>query len=955
MAIEVANLLARIEVQLRGATQAAAELQRFTAELRNAGAAAEATGFERAADKITALSGVVSQQRGEVAQLDAQWKQFNTTVGQAQQVLQSALAPLQAVAEQTGQSLEQVTIKALELQGVVSQYDPSSFAEGSANLENLAKSYGLTAEQAQALLSINVQEVAQARAAISAYEERNRAILKLIGSEERLARTIDSSQRAARETVTAMTASAAGVGTVTNATNRYGRAASRASRQSRGFLRSLLAINNGSILTASGIASLIGRMTGFGAVAIGAVVVIRKILAAFDQLARVQAFTPLSSQMKALAADVGVVESELQGLVGASENFFRSIGAVNADVFAENIARLAAENEALFGSFAEAYQAFSRAIQQGDFSGLAEAGFQVQYITESLKAQGIAWSDAEAAAQRYGAVASASAREAGRAAEASSRQITSWSDVQERFRALLDKIAQAFAPILDDIFTGLEAFVDLLAAAMPLIRMFTGFLRTLADIMEWVGLAAKKSAGFLADVFDAAASIARQIPEPIRRIIGLGNDWAEALEGVADNFRALEGEAGSALRSIEAQIDPVIQRIQELENLMTQRSLGFGLLDQIEQLGAAYNELQEGPSVQGVLDYAKAYDRVFQTIIEQGPVVAQQQLELTRALFTQLAGIGDIPRDEYEKMMGVLDNAQIVVKNMGEKYEELTGTQMGAKEAAQNLSGGLNNVENAALGAAGGVDQLNTNLRNLPDNVTVPVNVQVGLSGNSLALKLIGGFILRSVNLPSGLLGDVAANKQGPAQGPPTPSTLGSSRAATESARLRGGGAALRGDRAAAASSSRYAGMADYYARTGRVPNTVPTSGVPDITSIGTGAAAGAVSSGIRGGASGGGGGGGGGGGSARDERLATIEEIKKFFEQVNKAILAGIRGGVAFSTAGNAIPLGGPGQFVGSQGGVLIEQVNLRGVWDFADPAAKREIVRQLKEALAYFDKEVA
>jgi hypothetical protein len=61
------------------------------------------------------------------------------------------------------------------------------------------------------------------------------------------------------------------------------------------------------------------------------------------------------------------------------------------------------------------------------------------------------------------------------------------------------------------------------------------------------------------------------------------------------------------------------------------------------------------------------------------------------------------------------------------------------------------------------------------------------------------------------------------------------------------------------------------------------------------------------------------------------------------------------FSTAGNAIPLGGPGQFVSSQGGQLIEQINLRGVWDFADPAAKREIVRQLREALAEIGAEVS
>ena len=93
----------------------------------------------------------------------------------------------------------------------------------------------------------------------------------------------------------------------------------------------------------------------------------------------------------------------------------------------------------------------------------------------------------------------------------------------------------------------------------------------------------------------------------------------------------------------------------------------------------------------------------------------------------------------------------------------------------------------------------------------------------------------------------------------------------------------------------------------------------------------------------------------AADEKGLAIEEIKKFMEQVNKAVLAGIRGGIVYSTAGNAIPLGGPGEFVKNEGGVNIGTVNLRGVWDFADPAAKREIVRQLQEALAQFEREVA
>jgi hypothetical protein len=88
---------------------------------------------------------------------------------------------------------------------------------------------------------------------------------------------------------------------------------------------------------------------------------------------------------------------------------------------------------------------------------------------------------------------------------------------------------------------------------------------------------------------------------------------------------------------------------------------------------------------------------------------------------------------------------------------------------------------------------------------------------------------------------------------------------------------------------------------------------------------------------------GGGGGGSG----LASIEDIRELFRQLNGAILAGLRGGVVFSTAGNAIPAGGPAEFLNTKGGTLIQTVNIRGIWDFADPAAKRQIIRELEESL--------
>src|SRR5690606_33456186 len=68
-------------------------------------------------------------------------------------------------------------------------------------------------------------------------------------------------------------------------------------------------------------------------------------------------------------------------------------------------------------------------------------------------------------------------------------------------------------------------------------------------------------------------------------------------------------------------------------------------------------------------------------------------------------------------------------------------------------------------------------------------------------------------------------------------------------------------------------------------------------------------------------------GGGAGGMKAATFEEIQAFFREVNRAIQIGIQGGVAFGTAGNAIPLGGPNSFLNNAGGTLIEQINIKGV----------------------------
>jgi hypothetical protein len=97
---------------------------------------------------------------------------------------------------------------------------------------------------------------------------------------------------------------------------------------------------------------------------------------------------------------------------------------------------------------------------------------------------------------------------------------------------------------------------------------------------------------------------------------------------------------------------------------------------------------------------------------------------------------------------------------------------------------------------------------------------------------------------------------------------------------------------------------------------------------------------------------GGGGGG-----QQATEEEIRKLIQAVNEAIRIGISGGVSQGFSGNVISQGfGADEFLTTDegGNLQIQTLIIKGVWDFADPAAKRKIIKELELALSGLKAEV-
>jgi hypothetical protein len=381
-------------------------------------------------------------------------------------------------------------------------------------------------------------------------------------------------------------------------------------------------------------------------------------------------------------------------------------------------------------------------------------------------------------------------------------------------------------------------------------------------------------------------------------------------------------------------------KLRALRDAFAGLQVGENLVSAMRGLGVAYRDMVEDMNPSTAQAYMTQFNRVLEMVVFNGI----ESLNLLRLQARMAFEAGLLPENAFNQLIegyAILEEAAKPFQAEADKIREKMGLASNeGVTALGRIAGGLDTTSASAQGAAGFIGQVASALLSLPTQVST--SIYVGLTGPGAGLISGGGMVAAPT---------MAVSK--------TPST-------TTSTSTRG----ITG----------ISGGVPSYAQTGWKP---PTTTTPKTTTTTTGSytppagwegkqmtAAQREAQRLRNEARWrdvigrstdfwdprrGGGGGGGGGGAGRDERLATIEEIRKFMDQVNRAILAGVRGGLAFSTAGNAIPLGGPGQFMSSQGGVLIETVNLRGVWDFADPAAKREMVRQLKEALREFEREVA
>lgn len=615
---------------------------------------------------------------------------------------------------------------------------------------------------------------------------------------------------------------------------------------------------------------------------------------------------------------------ELLAFLEQATNRLQSFGAVDASGTARTIAELANIGQFRLpgpGDAGQVAQMIQRAVEGVNFDPLRDLGLPVDELNAKL--QKLAADGMTKAAQRAEIL-----NEVGRQLNQDVLGGEAQARANAEFRTMagvMAEIKNIFASIGQDenLVAAANEFVVALRAALPLLAGIAQLAATVGTILvrgatEFARLLTDP-AGALKDVANRALTQDRATSQNnplndnfIRRIFrGEGSDvlkesieqtteetdlFADALKTVDGIVSRFDGTADQAANSLT--------RMQRAMEQAQGRQGAFGLIDGVKQLSQAFLNLDKDASPANAVDALRAYDQVLAQVIEKGP----QQLELLRLQAERLFSTGLIDQSEFDALQEGFNAIEGVVKPIEDEAARIRGRIDDSTNATNNFNGAMQTVEGSAAA-------VNGQLGAMTGNINSAIGAAYNLAG------ALGSITLQN---PLGLVGFGSGGQGGASFSAP-----GSvRRQGADFARQGAGGRGLSSADQALLNSARGSAQDKSGQDLRDAINNVGK--VFDI------------------GATGGGGGGGGGGGAG-----ASIEEIRQLFRNIGELIKIGTNNGVFFSTAGNTIPLGGKNEFLNTKGGSLIQTVNIRGIWDFADPAAKRQIMKELEEALAQLKKE--
>lgn len=607
----------------------------------------------------------------------------------------------------------------------------------------------------------------------------------------------------------------------------------------------------------------------------------------------------LSADLVEVANHAGKTGGALQGLAVTIGNVFQSQNISNADELVGVVARLADQLRFLTAdaNLESAIQAITQGISTGNLDQVAKTfGLSADRLRAAMgDMEGL--TDAEKTIRAINALLEETPQHLEEINTAIAAQTEGWvalgvgvQSFWEKIGVGLSQIVDAGGAVLDSVARGWSDAADQRNRMRDAEMFLTRELDKGTDALQATG----EALVFLSE--NGALTVTNM--QKLEAISGLTAAEIKLLEDslVAMGIALPDTGLGAFVGDLEDVPPAAFDAEKAIRDFYDQVNNSNSIVDSIKGLAVAWHNMEDDLTAGTAATAFAQLGNVIEMVVTDGI----GSLELLRLQAEAAGKVGFATPEQVAAAMAAYDAIEGALTPIAEEAERVRA------KLANDVTGGLNQTQGAAETATTSVANYISVLNQIPASVTTDVIL------NFLTMGAVGG------GLPTGGVPRSGITPSVDAQTTPT------ARAAEAAA--------------AAAAVQKQGSLHDQLeeSRTsapGNAQNTLsdPLADVFDIFGLG-------------------GPGKKGGGGGAGDSLAATIEQIRALMDAVNMAILIGLRGGVAVGMSGNAIPSIG-GTFVSAEGGALqlqVQNVIIKGVWDFADPAAKRTILEELESLLA-------
>lgn len=906
MSQEIAALHATISIKTQGEQQAAAAMNRVT----------EA---QKAMEKAAASTSAQTQELGaKLGDLMGEYEALTQRLQVAQSVLQSQGRSAQDLAKnvrELGTAAVKATNDFAAMQAEMQQIEKTiSNLSGDAQraaVNRYAELETLLPSVAQKTLKLN-EELERERILLDAVQ--GRGLIRVNAQMERYIGQIDKAEKGTQQFTKATAMNRTGMNSMISSFM-SGRVS--AGLLSQGVMSAAAAFPP---LAAAIIAATVALTVFIGV----ATKVMSKILGIADAL------NTIPQAARNTAAALGAIQggnlTEVAQAIDVVSTRLESAGSNKANLLAKNLTELA-ETFALLkpgtGDLPQTITDLGRAFETLNFESLRDVGAPVTQLQNELKALGdVSDNVARDFASNFLAVWAQSPevmREAAAAAEAESK---SFAGLGESIKGIWESIAnnefvmtavQELVVALKSLFVALQPLIA--GFGYLLVAAIKGFTKVAIAAVKVIEDLARGLAGFL-DAISLEGSHLDGMANTVR-------DWADEMAAATEGTFEFNQEIKNTPYDLEEVNDAITETVDRVKQFRDAVSGGLGVVGSLRNAASALRDFQTEATHTNALTYLESLDSAMGQLAEHGTA----SLSALREQLGRLNQAGYIDDTQYRMLaeqFAAVERAAAPLMEEVKRVERAYGDNKSAAEKAASamntqMTPSLSGVGSMADTVAGQVAGLTGQVQTLQAAMAAGAHMNISVSGGIPTMGAVGGGT-RIIRVGGGG-GPRRITYGRPPRRPTTTRRTGTYRSTySEGNRPR---TVTRGNRNIISPEARNA----VNRRTGGI--RVGQSGLEGIFPYLPPAS---------------GGGGGGGGGGGRANPLANLKKVQELFRQINIAIAQGIQQQTGFNVAGSPIPIK---DFITTKGGTTIGTVNIKGVWDFADPAAKRAIIRELEGTL--------